>query len=93
LDKTVQLCEEVHAFANMAERTGVQLELASVRARKYSCRTLRDFLRKYRLYGDGFYYVRAGQWPEGQEQLDLDHVKWVSASASDLPATIGMDGS
>lgn len=78
----MRLCEEVQAFADVAERTGVQVELTTVKARNHTCRSLRDFIRKHRLYGDGYYYVPAGQWPEGEEQLDLDNVKWISTSAA-----------
>ena len=80
MDRIIHLSEEVHAFAGSAERTGVQVESSSVKARKHSCRSIHDLMRKYRMYGDGFYYVPVGQWPDGADEIDLDNVKWISAA-------------
>ncbi len=77
MDRIERMCEEIHAYAGTAERTGATLELRGLKARNRTCTSLRDLVRKYKLYGDGLFYLPVGHWPEGQAQLALDNVKWV----------------
>jgi hypothetical protein len=80
MDRIARLCEEVRAFGGTAERTGVTLELRGLKAHKRTCTSLTDLVRKYKLYGDGLFYLPAGQWPEGEAQVSLDNVKWMGAA-------------
>jgi hypothetical protein len=80
MERITRTCEEVHAFAGTAERTGKIAKLCGLKTGKTTCTSLRDLVRKYHLYGDGFYYVPADQWPGDQQSIDLDNVKWQGAS-------------
>lgn len=82
MENITKICEEVHAFAGTAERTGQTMDLRGLKAGKRKCTSLRDLVRKYRLYGDGFYYVPAGHWPENVRSVDLDNVKWMGVSTT-----------
>jgi len=62
-DRITRKCEEVHAFAGTAERTGVVMELCGLRAGRRTCTSLRDLVRKYKLYGDGTY-----RWDTGRRE-------------------------
>jgi hypothetical protein len=76
------MCEEVHAFAGAAERTGVVVELRAIKAGKRTCTCMTDLIRKYKLYGDGLFYLPVGHWPEDAEQIALDNVKWLGVTRS-----------
>jgi hypothetical protein len=80
MDRIARLCEEVHAFAGTAERTGVTIELRGLRNGQRTCTSLTDLVRKYKLYGDGIFYLPAGQWPEGATEIALDNVKWLGVA-------------
>ncbi len=80
MERITKICEEVHAFAGTAERTGRKMQLRGLKAGKRRCTSLRDLVRKYRLYGDGYYYVPAGNWPGNEPTIDLDNVKWLGAT-------------
>ena len=77
MDRIARICEEVHAFAGSAERTGVVLELRALKVGKRRCTSLRDLVRKYKLYGDGLFYLPAGHWPADETAIELDNVKWI----------------
>jgi hypothetical protein len=77
MDRITRLCDEVHAFDGIAERTGAAVELRGLKAHKRTCTSITDLIRKYKLYGDGLFYLPAGLWPEGETQISLDNVKWV----------------
>lgn len=94
MDRIVRLCEEIRAFDGRAERTGVIIELRGVKAGKRTCSSLTDLVRKYKLYGDGLFYLPAGHWPKGKAELTLDNVKWIgfaSATVSDRETRRGRD--
>ena len=62
----------------MAERTGEQLELrGGLKAHTNGCTSMRDLVRKYRIFGDGHFYLPLGSWPEGARSVSLDNVKWI----------------
>ena len=82
MERVARLCEEVHAFAGVAERTGAVVELRSLKAGQRRCTSLRNLTRKYRLYGDGIFYLPAGHWPEGEASIDLDNVKWLGVTVA-----------
>jgi len=82
MDRINRVCAEVHAFAGSAERTGNKVELRGLKTGKRTCTSIRDLVRKVHLYGDGFYYVPADQWPSDQQSIDLDNVKWRGASST-----------
>ena len=84
-ERIVRLCEEVHAFAGSAERTGVVLELRAIKAGKRSCTSLTDLVRKYKLYGDGLFYLPVGNWPADAVTIALDNVKWVGITRAFEP--------
>lgn len=77
MDRIVHLCEEIHAFAGSAERTGTTIELRGVRTGQRTCTSLTDLVRKYKLYGDGLFYLPVGHWPKGETTIPLDNVKWI----------------
>lgn len=79
-----KICEEVHAFAGTAERTGQKMELRGLKSGKRRCTSLRDLVRKYRLYGDGYYYLAAGHWPKDETAIELDNIKWAGASQTHI---------
>jgi hypothetical protein len=92
MDRIARLCEEVHAFDGRAERTGVTMELRALKSGKRRCTSVRDLVRKYKLYGDGLFYLPVGLWPRGKPDIDLDNVKWPSNSgASSDPNSAGDD--
>ena len=77
MDRIARLCDEIHAFADTAERTGVVVELRGLKTHKRTCTSLTDLVRKYKLYGDGLFYLPVGHWPEGETRIPLDNVKWI----------------
>jgi hypothetical protein len=80
MDRIARLCEEVHAFSGTAERTGAVVELRGLKAHNRTCTSLTDLVRKYKLYGDGLFYLPAGLWPVGQREITLDNVKWMGVA-------------
>ena len=70
-------CEEIRVFEGMAERTGEQLELRGLKAHKNGCTSMRDLVRKYKILGDGHFYLPVGNWPDGAPSVSLDNVKWI----------------
>lgn len=59
MERIARVCEEIHAFAGTAERTGTKVELRSIASGQRRCTSLRDLVRKYKLYGDGLFYLRS----------------------------------
>lgn len=80
MDRIERMCEEVHAYAGTAERTGTTIELRGLKARNRTCTSVTDLVRKYKLYGDGHFYLPVGQWPRGKTQIELDNVKWMGVT-------------
>ena len=76
MERISRMCEEVHAFAGRAERTGNAMEMRGLKAGKRRCTSITDLIRKYKLYGDGLFYLPAGHWPDGEDEIALDNVKW-----------------
>jgi hypothetical protein len=70
-------CEEVHAYGGVAERTGVLVELKGLKARPNACSSMVDLVRKYKLFGDGLFYIPVGLWPAGETSVVLDNIKWM----------------
>lgn len=77
MERIARMCEEIHAFAGSAERTGSVIELRGLKARQRTCTSLTDLIRKYKLYGDGIFYMPVGHWPKGETEITLDNVKWM----------------
>lgn len=80
MERIERICEEVHAYAGTAERTGVTIELRGLKAHGRTCTSLTDLVRKYKLYGDGLFYIPVGHWPAEQPQVELDNVKWMGVT-------------
>lgn len=80
MDRISRTCEEVHAFAGTAERTGVVVELRSIKTGQRTCTSLTDLIRKYKLYGDGLFYLPVGHWPDREKEIPLDNVKWLGVT-------------
>lgn len=76
MQRIASVCVEVHAFAGVAERTGVRLKLRALASGQRRCTSLRDLVRKYKLFGDGLFYLPARHWPRGKKQISLDNVHW-----------------
>ena len=72
-----QICEEIRVFEGTAERTGETLELRGLKSHKNGCTSMRDLVRKYKILGDGHFYLPLGNWPRGQPTVSLDNVKWI----------------
>jgi hypothetical protein len=72
-----QICEEIRVFEGMAERTGELLELRGLKAHTNGCTSMRDLVRKYRIFGDGHFYLPLGNWPKDAPTVSLDNVKWI----------------
>ena len=77
MERIARICDEVHAFAGTAERTGATIELRGVRTGQRTCTSVTDLIRKYKLYGDGLFYLPLGHWPSGETSIALDNVKWI----------------
>jgi hypothetical protein len=77
MERTARMCEEVQVFEGSAERTGSIVELRGLMARNRTCRSVTDLVRRYRLYGDGMFYLPLGHWPDGAEKVELDLLKWL----------------
>ena len=69
--------DEIQVFAGVAERTGNVIDTGGGKKPSRACTTMRDLARQYRAFGDGLFYLRPGQWPEGQTSIKLDEVNWV----------------
>jgi hypothetical protein len=82
MDRIVRICEEVHAYDGSAERTGTLVELRSMKSGQRTCTSLTDLIRKYKLYGDGLFYLPIGHWPGGEVVIPLDNVKWIGITRS-----------
>lgn len=80
MERINRICEEVHAFDGYAERTGNVLEMRGLKSGKRRCTSITDLIRKYKLYGDGLFYLPAGHWPEGEARIALDNVKWIGVT-------------
>jgi hypothetical protein len=74
-------CEEIHVYAGTAERTGVVVEMRGM-VRRRACTSMRDLIRKYKLFGDGHFYLPVGQWPVDTTEVSLDNVKWLGMDAA-----------
>lgn len=72
-----QTCEEIRVYEGMAERTGATIELRGLKSHKNGCSSMRDLVRKYKILGDGHFYLPVGHWPDGEMQVSLDNVKWI----------------
>jgi hypothetical protein len=72
---SVHLCEEIHVYDNVAERTGATVDLAGLKREPRVCTTVSDLVRKHRQHGDGHFYLPRGHWPEGETSLALDKLK------------------
>jgi hypothetical protein len=77
MERIARLCEEIHAFDGSAERTGKKVELRGLKTGRRTCTSFRDLVRKYKIYGDGLFYLAVGHWPRGAKVLELDNVKWI----------------
>lgn len=77
MERIARRCDEVHAFGGTAERTGTVIELRGFKAHTRTCTSLRDLVRKYKLYGDGLFYLPEGHWPAGETEIPLDNIKWM----------------
>ncbi|HKR66498.1 MAG TPA: hypothetical protein VJZ00_22415 [Thermoanaerobaculia bacterium] len=82
MERIRRQCDEVHAYDRVAERTGVVVEIQSLKSHMRACTSLRDLVRKYKLYGDGIFYIPVGHWPEDRRQVVLDNVKWLGMDQS-----------
>lgn len=82
MERIARLCEEVHAFDGGAERTGVVVELRSIKTGQRTCTSVTDLIRKYKLYGDGLFYLPVGHWPDGAAKIELDNLKWMGVTRS-----------
>jgi len=38
---------------------------------------MRDLVLKFKLYGDGLFYIPVGLWPRGETKVTLDNLKWI----------------
>jgi hypothetical protein len=68
--------DEIQVFEAQAERTGNRLDRTSIRGRSGFCRSLAELNVKFRRFGDGFYYLAEGAWPEDAKTLDLRAPAW-----------------
>jgi hypothetical protein len=64
--------DEIRVYDGIAERTGTQLGRAGVRGRPTLCRSITDLASKCRRLGDGYYYLAAKAWPEGEVSVTLN---------------------
>lgn len=63
--------DEVRVFEGIAERTGMRLDRAEAHGRRVTCRSFSDLAAKSRRLGDGYYYLAANAWPEGEVSIDV----------------------
>ena len=63
--------DEIVIFEGIAERTGTRLARAEVRGRRVTCRSFSDLAAKSRRLGDGYYYLAADAWPDGETSIDV----------------------
>jgi hypothetical protein len=74
-----QQFDEVRVYEQVAERTGVVVDRASLRRSKHVCSTMRELARKVRQLGDGTYYLPVSLWPEGEKEIPLTR-EWTTFS-------------
>jgi hypothetical protein len=67
----VRECEEVRVFEGRAERTGVTAVFRTTKNYP-ACSSVRDLIRKYRIHGDGVFYLDSAHWPVGQTIIVMD---------------------
>jgi hypothetical protein len=68
---TQQLFDEIRVYEGIAERTGNTVDRTSIRGRQGVCRSLTELTQKSRRLGDGYYYLAASVWPEGETSITL----------------------
>ena len=64
--------DEIRVYDGIAERTGTQLDRKGVRGRPTLCRSITDLAARCRRLGDGYYYLAAKAWPEGEVSVTLN---------------------
>ena len=79
-----QVFDEIRVYDGFAERTGVQLDRATVRRSAVCCRSLMELMSKGRASGDGTFYLRTDLWPAGTERVELLK-RWVVISSLPRP--------
>ncbi|HSP14058.1 MAG TPA: hypothetical protein VLV78_04835 [Thermoanaerobaculia bacterium] len=79
--RTNQQFDEIRIVGGIAERTGNTVGRSEVRGRHDVCRSMTELARKFRANGDGYFYLAASVWPEGQTTVDLTTV-WKTISGS-----------
>ena len=72
------LFDEVHVFAGVGERTGLQVDRAGARGRRAVCRSMTELASKARRLGDGYYYIASKAWPPESTSLNLT-IPWVAS--------------
>jgi len=82
-----QICEEIRVYEGLAERTGELMELRGLKAHTNGCTSMRDLVRKYRILGDGLFYIPKGNWPVGERAVSLDNVKWIGLDRTFRPGS------
>jgi hypothetical protein len=75
MDHPAPSFDEVVVYAGIAERTGTQLDRASVRGRRVVCKSLTQLAAQSRRLGDGIYYLAADAWPAGEASVDVNR-RW-----------------
>jgi len=70
---------EIRVYEGTAERTGVQFERNDVRHSDAFCRSMSEFLRKARDFGDGVFFMPVKAWPIDTERVEVLK-KWVGFS-------------
>jgi hypothetical protein len=76
MERVHHQCAEIHVYAGDAERTGVLIELQGLKAHRRACSSIRDLIRKYKLLGDGIFYLPVDQWPADASTITLS-AKWM----------------
>lgn len=64
----------------MGERTGIVVEKNTVRGKPGLCKSMRDLAIKSRVLGDGYYYLPADLWPDG-EPVVINRQDWTVISS------------
>lgn len=75
-ERQVRQCEEIRAYDGTAERTGSVVDLRVTKSGQRTCTSITDLIRKYKLFGDGLFYLPTGMWPVEVVHLELDNLKW-----------------
>ncbi len=76
-----QQFDEIRIVGGIAERTGNTAGRSAIRGRQNVCRSMSELARKLRANGDGYFYLAASEWPEGETSVDLTTV-WKTISSS-----------